>query len=82
MPDEAPMPDGGGQQAPPADPNADRMADNTAMRQLIMQIGQLAQKNPEAAQELQAAAKALTAASLKMVAGKQEQTQQTPLVGA
>jgi hypothetical protein len=80
MLDDAPMPDGPPQQA--ADPNADRMADNAAMRQLIMQIGSLAQKNPEAAQELQAAAKALTAASLKMVAGKQEQPQQTPLVGA
>ena len=55
---------------------------NDAVRQLIMQIGQLAQQNPEAQQEFAAAAKALTAASIKLVAGQQSPSPQQPVIGA
>lgn len=55
---------------------------NDQIRQLIMQVGQLAQAVPEAQQELGAAAKALTAASLKLVAGQQEQQPSQPVIGA
>lgn len=55
---------------------------NDQVRQLIMQIGQLAQGAPEAQAEFQAAAKALTAASLKLVAGQQQQPTGQPMVGS
>ena len=45
------------------------------VRQLIMQIGQLSQRVPEAQPEFQAAAKALTMAQMKMAAS-QEPNQQ------
>ena len=55
---------------------------NDQVRQLIMQIGQLAQQNPEAQQEFAAAAKALTAASVKLVAGQQSPSPSQPVIGA
>lgn len=71
--------DTGGAPAPPEDSSR---AANDTVRQLIMQIGQLAQQIPEAQAEFGAAAKALTAASLKLVAGQQGQSPSQPLIGA
>lgn len=55
---------------------------NDQVRQLIMQIGQLADQNPEAQQEFAAAAKALTAASLKLIAGQQSPSPSQAVIGA
>ena len=52
------------------------------VRKLIMEIGQLAQQNPEAQQEFAAAAKALIAASVKLVAGQQSPSPSQPVIGA
>lgn len=55
---------------------------NDQVRQLIMQVGQMASQIPEAQAEFAAAAKALTAASLKLVAGQQGPSPSQPVVGA
>lgn len=73
----APAPDAGAQQAPDSGSRV-----NDQIRQMIMQVGQLAQAVPEAQQELGVAAKALTAASLKLVAGQQGPPQGQPVIGA
>lgn len=74
MTPEMMMGNGGAQPAP--EQTQDSSGDvNDQLRQLIMQIGQVAQRVPEAQQECQAAAQALTAASLKVVAGQREPPQ-------
>lgn len=45
---------------------------NDQIRQLVMAIGQLSQQAPEVQQELQMAAKALTAAQLKLVSSQRD----------
>lgn len=70
-------------QAPAASSNGDstRAATDT-IRQLIAQVGQLAQQLPEAQQELQMAATALTRASLKIAASLPSPATGQPLIGA
>ena len=70
------------QQQPQADSGDTGKRMNDQVRQLIMQIGQLAQAVPEAGQEFQAAAKALTAASLKIVSSQKEPSAGQPMIGA
>lgn len=55
---------------------------NDQLRQLTMTIGQLAQQAPEVQQELQMAAKALTAAQLKLVSSTRDQSQGQPVVAS
>lgn len=55
---------------------------NDQLRQMIMSCGTLAQQIPEAQQELTMAAKALTAASLKVVASQQEPATGQPVVAS
>ena len=72
------------QMPPPADapPQDAGLRANDQIRDLIMKIGQLAQGIPEAQPEFQAAAKALTAASIKLVAGQREPSPEQPVIGA
>lgn len=70
----------GGEQPPP---EAKSAADPAGMlRAIIMQLGPIAQRIPEAQAEIQAAASALTQASLKAVASQQEPATGQPIVGA
>lgn len=72
---------GGEQPAPETAPQGD---DDPAgmLRQIIMQLGPIAQRIPEAQAEIQAAASALTQASLKAVASQREPAQGQAIVGA
>ncbi len=70
----------GGEQPPPEAPQGDDPA--TMLRQIIMQLGPIAQRIPEASQEIQAAASALTQASLKAVASQREPSTGQAVVGA
>jgi len=70
-------PDASQQQAPDSGAQL-----NDQVRKMIMDIGQLAQRVPEAKAELDAAAGALTKASLKLVAGQKDQAPSQPMVGA
>lgn len=57
-------------QAPSASLEGSSMQYNAQVRQLIFQIGQLAQAVPAAQQEFEMAAKALTAASIKLISAQ------------